>query len=360
MNDNHPNPFAGEKVPSMKRRCQEHDYTDRCIYMITMAVEGRRPLLGRLVGNVNAAAGSPEAVRVELTALGEAVSRNWNEIAIRHPEIELMAFQVMPDHIHGILFVHEKLKQPVGNIILGFKQGCNKDYKRLMGVQSVAVIQQPTGPEAMGKPTGQLSAGPSAAHRTGKIGEGREQGMLFEKGFHDRILLRERQLKRMIDYVHDNPRRLAMKRANPEFLSVKQGVRYGTQEYTAYGNQALLSAAVKLRVRCSRSIAPELLAREQERFLQAAKEGAVLVSPCISPGEKQIMRAAFTKGLRMIVLLENGMTLYSKPSGERFMACAEGRLLLLAPWEHHQERRTISRAQCEALNAMAWEISGGR
>lgn len=47
--------FAGEKVPSMKRRSDLNDYYGRHIYMVTMAVEGRRPLLGRLVAALAAA-----------------------------------------------------------------------------------------------------------------------------------------------------------------------------------------------------------------------------------------------------------------------------------------------------------------
>ena len=34
-------------------------------------------------------------------------------------------------------------------------------------------------------------------------------------------------------------------------------------------------------------------------------------------------------------------------------ACARGQLLLLSPWEHHNERTTISRHQCLTLNDLA-------
>lgn len=40
--------FAGEKVPSMKRRKDGHDYHDERFYMITLAVEGRHPILGHM------------------------------------------------------------------------------------------------------------------------------------------------------------------------------------------------------------------------------------------------------------------------------------------------------------------------
>ena len=36
--------YAGEKHVSMKRRDDHHDYTERRMYMITLEVEGRRPL----------------------------------------------------------------------------------------------------------------------------------------------------------------------------------------------------------------------------------------------------------------------------------------------------------------------------
>jgi hypothetical protein len=69
------------------------------------------------------------------------------------------------------------------------------------------------------------------------------------------------------------------------------------------------------------------------------------------------MRAAFDAGFPTIVLLENGFTQLSKPHGEQFNACSAGRLLMLSPWEHHNEKHTITRVQCEQLNQMALAIA---
>ncbi|MBR1425956.1 MAG: hypothetical protein IJ581_00740 [Paludibacteraceae bacterium] len=52
-------PYAGDAKPSMQRRRVGHDYTSRRMYLITMTIEGRRPLLGRLVGEAGAASPSP-------------------------------------------------------------------------------------------------------------------------------------------------------------------------------------------------------------------------------------------------------------------------------------------------------------
>ena len=43
--------FAGEKKISMHRRDDHHDYTERRMYMITIEVEGRRPVFGHLTGD---------------------------------------------------------------------------------------------------------------------------------------------------------------------------------------------------------------------------------------------------------------------------------------------------------------------
>ena len=91
----------------------------------------------------------------------------------------------------------------------------------------------------------------------------------------------------------------------------------------------------------------------KQRMLAAARQGAVLVSPSISPGEKAVMRAAFDEGFPLIYLQENGFTDLAKPGGRRMEACASGQLLILAPWEHHNERLTIQRSQCLQLNDMA-------
>lgn len=58
----------------------------------------------------------------------------------------------------------------------------------------------------------------------------------------------------------------------------------------------------------------------------------------------------------MIALASNGFEPLQKPSGERFRACAEGRLLLLSPFPHRNNRLVITRAMCNTLNALAWEI----
>jgi len=324
--------FAGEKKPSMLRRCVGHDYQERQIYMITMATEGRRTLLGRLVGKSDGLVGTEDEPRVLLSALGERVEQCWKEIPIRYPQIDLWALQIMPDHFHGILFVKEHIDRPLGKVLLGFKQGCNKAFREL--VPSVAVLQQQIRLRTDGK-------------------DDRSHGMLFARGYNDKILLQAGQLERWLEYINDNPRRLLMKRERPDLFRVQRGLTVAGLTFSSIGNRFLLQRPSLLQVQCSRRLTNAEIELRVTECLKAASQGAVLVSPSISPGEKAVMRAAFDRGYPLILLQENGFTDLAKPGGKRMEACAEGRLLILAPWDHHNERLTIRRDQCQSLNEMA-------
>ena len=335
--------FAGEKIPSMSRRKVGHDYQQRQIYMITMATEGRLPLLGKVVGKSDGQKGTPEEPRVELTELGKQVERNWHDIAVRYPQIDVLALQMMPDHFHGILFVKEHIEKPLGKVLLGFKQGCNKAYRRLFpsasspSVPYVAVLQQQTKQMARQK-------------------EDRKHGLLFERSYNDKLLVHAGQLQRWYDYLADNPRRLLMKREHPDLFHVQRGLTVGALSFSAIGNCFLLQRPILMQVQCSRRLTDEEIQSKVDDFLKAASQGAVLVSPSISLGEKAVMRAAFDRGFPLILLQENGFTDLAKPGGKRMEACAEGRLLILAPWQHHNERIVIKRGQCLSLNDMARQI----
>ncbi len=301
--------WAGDLKPSMKRRRVGHDYQGRCIYMITLVVKERRPLLGTLMGN-----GETEPAIVEPSPLGRAVMQSLVNIPQYYPEIAIWTFQLMPDHLHFIVFVKERIPVHLGKVINGFKVGCNRAYKELV--------------------KGELPG-------------------LWEDGYNDMILDREGQLQRMKAYILDNPRRLAIKRSHPDLFRVQRNVNVGEYTFAALGNVFLLDVPCLMQVQCTRKLTPQEINATVQRFLSHAQNGAVLVSPSISPGEKAVMKAAFEHGFPVIVLQENGFAPLAKPGGRRFDACVQGRLLMLAPWEHHNDKRVIKRSQCLDLNEMA-------
>ncbi|MBO4813876.1 MAG: transposase [Muribaculaceae bacterium] len=346
--------FAGEKKPSMLRRCVGHDYTARQIYMITMVTEGRRPLFGKVVGKSSAHQGSPEEPHIELSDLGKRVSDEWWLASQHHPEIEVISLQMMPDHLHGILFVKEKMEKPLGMALRGFKQSCNRHYRELVLGQPHLSSSCPSTVQSVALATQQTQ---QAGHpQKDRHGEDRTHGLLFARGYNDKLLLRAGQLETWRQYLADNPRRLLMKREHPDLFRVQRNVIAAGLTFTAIGNQFLLNRPFRLQVQCSRKLTEQEIQIKIAEYLKAAQQGAVLVSPAISPGEKAIMRAAFDMGMPLIYLQENGFSDLAKPSGACMLACSRGQLLLLAPWGHHNEQINISRGQCLSLNEMARSI----
>ncbi len=334
--------FAGEKKPSMKRRSAINNYYGRHVYMLTLAVEGRRSLLGTLEGGEDKAWVKP-------TALGKEVVKCWAAIPKFHPEVKLLGFQLMPDHLHGILFVKEEMEEHLGQVVSGFKAGCNKAYRSIFGEAVPHLTQKEASAYEAAPPL------PLPSHHRLKKDD-RSQGLLFERGYNDLIAKGYDMLPRMTAYINDNPRRLAIHRAHPDFFRVRFGVEVAGQTYAAIGNRFLLQHPEKVQVQLSRSLTPEQINEKVQYYLSLARQGTILVSPAISKGEQAVMRAALDEHLPLIFLTPWGFNKFSKPGHQYFEACSEGHFLILAPWEHQNEQIPLTRSMCLTLNSMTEQI----
>ena len=172
--------IAGAKKESMKRRDDHHDYTERRMYMITLEVEGRQPVLGRLVGDAYARMDSDSRPHVELSAIGKMVEAEWHGIPRYYPQIKVEALQIMPDHLHGILFVMRQLPVHLGKVISGFKAGCRKRLREMAqetAEQRAIVAAKPQPTEKIAPPTHGLS---TEANRHRPITDANGQGAITE------------------------------------------------------------------------------------------------------------------------------------------------------------------------------------
>ena len=315
--------------------------------MVTVTAFEHRPLFGELVGGE----ARPEIRR---SALGEMVARCWEELPTRYPGVRLLASVVMPDHFHGVLFVQKAQEKPLGAMV-----GFLKAHTTSLFLHGASAMAQDATHGASASAQGTASASAQGSSAQGVLWPAACGGRrpIWAPGYHDRILFRRGQLERMVAYVRDNPRRLAVKRAHPELFRVVRDLSLAGLPFAGIGNHFLLQWPVRVPIQCSRKLSAEALARWQSALLALARKGAVLISPCISPGEKRIARAAMEEGLPLVVLLENGFPPLYKPPKAYSEACAQGRLLMLAPWPHHAGRWAITRERCLALNALAKRLS---
>ena len=150
--------------------------------------------------------------------------------------------------------------------------------------------------------------------------------------------------------IKENPRRLALKRANRELFRIRQDYTIGRFSCTVLGNIFLAGHPQRQVLQCSRSLTPEQIEERKRECLMQAANGAVFITAAISQGEKVIARSLREHGFPLIILLEQGFPKpesshyrYFKPQGVYFEACAAGRLLLVEPHAEALERPEVAR-----------------
>ena len=312
-----------------------HDYTKRGIYLITLVVSGREHILSEL----NMDAKHPDVI---LTETGKKVVENWRRIpefqAKYSRKIKMMHCVAMPDHFHGIIFVEEDMDIKLGSVLRGFKSGCTREWRRINGVVNIKT-ESVSGHLSINRRLDYYAALP------------RINQPLFDPDYDDSILFKRGQLKNMIDYVKDNPRRAILRKLYPDLFRKYLKIEIAGRYYSAYGNIFLLRAPSKEQVYFHRfEQSPENLRKpmkdriryeetaafQQERnelILHAQEDFTVLVNPAVSKGEQILRDDCFSLSLRMIHIQSRPMTEFYKPEKQRFDACAAGRLLILAPLE---------------------------
>ena len=368
-----------ETQHKMKRRKPWHDYHRKGTYMVTLVVEGRRPVLGKLVMSAG-----EQDTSVELTALGKAIrNEEVQKISAIYKMVEIWKLCIMPDHIHMIVRIKEDLPEGkhLGHIVAGFKGGCSRAWWRMgrpcadaQGVVAATdaqrVVAATDAQRVVAATDAQRVVAATDAQRVVAATDAQRvvaattpaasaAGMpsIFERGYNDLILLNDSQLDNWKHYLDDNPRRLAIKRLHPDFFTTLNYIDIAEWHCQIVGNRFLLDIPQKVAVIVHSAYSDKEYAEYKKEWLACGEAGGILVSAAIATREKEVMREAMNRGYRIIFIRENGFPPLYKPSGESFDACSNGRLLQICPWEYHMERRIISREQCLMLNRLAEEIA---
>ncbi|MFB6230756.1 MAG: transposase [Salinibacter sp.] len=85
--------FVNLPPDARSRRCDRHDYRGGA-YFITTNTKKRAPLFGTV-----------ERGRMHLNRYGRIVAEEWKRTGELRDEVSLDTFIVMPDHVHGLLWI---------------------------------------------------------------------------------------------------------------------------------------------------------------------------------------------------------------------------------------------------------------
>ena len=287
------------------RRAVWHDYCAPAIYLITLSKRPEAPDFGIL------SSGGPV---VFLTEVGRTLRDALLDINRHHPQAKLIAEVVMPDHIHFVIQIRERLQRPLGTIIQKFKSNATHQARLRLGNPGLEI---------------------------------------FKPNFNDRILSGRDQLDAMIRYVSDNPRRLWIRRCHPNLFQRINHLMINGIEFLAFGNLFLLRDALRCPVMIHRSLTIDEKRILAERWMEVIRSGGVLVSPFISTEEKAVRDRAIANGGKLIIISQQAVGERFKPAGQEFELCAQGRLLVLFPWADRVKNHGLSRAEALWMNRMA-------
>ena len=309
------------QYPSHRPRYKGHDYYERGIYVITIVIAHRDPLFGPL--NMD-----PVHPAVDLTPLGRAVEEEWEKIPdaelLHGRHLRILGKVAMPDHFHGVLFVEERMDVSVGEVIRGFKMACARRWHELTGTPSMAWT-----PTKDGRPLSSMSRSQRARYYASLP---RNQQPLFDDNYDDSVLYAPNQLEAMLAYVHDNPRRAILKARVPQFMQSCLCLTIAGVRYSAFGNFLLLRRPLKAQVFCHRMARMGQLTLE-ERLANGYT--ALPYPPDMRSKVRYIDTQAWERDREAWIKAAQNYTVLVTPGispGERFFACAEGPLLILAPW----------------------------
>ena len=122
---------------SRKRlRLSGYDYAQPGAYFLTMCVQRRECLLGHVSHG-----------EMHLNEYGRIAVDCWSTLSHHYPYAELDAFVIMPNHVHGILFIRAGLKpaptnHPITEIVRAFKTFSAKRINQLRNTPGLSVWQR--------------------------------------------------------------------------------------------------------------------------------------------------------------------------------------------------------------------------
>jgi REP element-mobilizing transposase RayT len=117
-------------------RLKGYDYAQAGAYFITICTDNRACLFGEITDGL-----------MRLNELGRIAEQDWLHLPEHHPHLDLDAFVIMPNHLHGVLIVSDTPNSRSGRvglaeILRGFKSFSARAINVQRGASGVSVWQR--------------------------------------------------------------------------------------------------------------------------------------------------------------------------------------------------------------------------
>ncbi len=181
-------------------RLQGYDYSQAGAYFVTICTEGRKQFFGKMVNG-----------EIKLNNMGNIVTQAWHELPNKFSSIRLDEFIIMPNHIHGILWI-----RPIGD------RGPINAINAIVAAQFIVPVSSSLNGNPMSVTacmdmpliTGMMNHAATLgniirnfkATSTCLIRKSTHQSFAWQRNYHDRIIRHDAELNRIRQYIIDNPR----------------------------------------------------------------------------------------------------------------------------------------------------------
>src|SRR3990170_4846715 len=165
-------------------RLPAYDYAEAGAYFVTICTQNRECVFGEVVQG-----------RMISNGPGQMVESVWHQLPQHYPGVEVDAFVVMPNHVHGII------------ILAGAgPRACPDDPGRPQGEgqpQGVAPTKSLSLPHVVHR----FKSLTTARYRIGVLQNGWRPfpGRLWQRNYHEHIIRNEEELNHIRQYIIDNP-----------------------------------------------------------------------------------------------------------------------------------------------------------
>jgi putative transposase len=193
--------YNPEKHHRRSIRLKDYDYSQAGAYYVTICCNQRRFLLGEIINGV-----------MQLNLIGQTVEASWNSLPRHFSFIELDAFIVMPNHVHGIIVITENCRGEA------FGQTINETNKKSLNPNASPSTDanQPIIP--CGTKSGSLGAiiqnfKSVATRRVNSLT--RNKGTIWQRDYYEEIIRDEKAYENLRRYILENPLKWNEDEENP-------------------------------------------------------------------------------------------------------------------------------------------------
>ncbi len=183
-------------------KCPDWDYSSDGAYFVTICTQGREEFFGDMVDG-----------KMMLSKIGQVADKFWTQIPEHFPFVVLDEYIVMPNHVHGILFI-EKNDVDCGPVVETQNFASLQMQGKTQGIKNKKWKPNKFGPQS--KNLASIIRGFKVGVK--KYATTNEIDFSWQPRFHDRIVRDENELNRIRQYIIDNPTNWQKDRNNLENL----------------------------------------------------------------------------------------------------------------------------------------------